>query len=305
MPTGYATIDRILGTQPPDYLYHYTSPAGLIGIAEKKVIWATHYRFLNDRLELKHAESLLREHLLDLRGQTTGTNITVAVIEGALARLDPLLQEQTPEDIFVVSLTKHKNQLSQWRAYCPPGGGYSIGFPTKLIQDLAKNQKYLLARCSYSHQECQDFCREVCDVCLEYAKSNDEQWFADIAAYILVNNFKQYGPIFKHESFGEEAEWRLIYRTVLEPSRKPIPHAPPELENEGLHFRSGNKSVIPYREFSIPDADKLVNYDPLRVVVGPTPDQAASMVAIRRLAAKWSPDVEIEIARAETPYRGS
>lgn len=35
-----------------DYLYHYTTQDGLIGILDNNCIWATHYKFLNDYSEI-------------------------------------------------------------------------------------------------------------------------------------------------------------------------------------------------------------------------------------------------------------
>ena len=37
--------------KPEGLLYHYTTQKGLLGILDKKCIWATHLRYLNDTSE--------------------------------------------------------------------------------------------------------------------------------------------------------------------------------------------------------------------------------------------------------------
>jgi hypothetical protein len=46
---------------PPSTLYHYTTPAGLLGIVENNKLWATHINYLNDATELGYARDLLRQ----------------------------------------------------------------------------------------------------------------------------------------------------------------------------------------------------------------------------------------------------
>lgn len=45
---------------PPGILYHYTTPAGLLGIIDKGRIWATHARFLNDASEINYGNEIIR-----------------------------------------------------------------------------------------------------------------------------------------------------------------------------------------------------------------------------------------------------
>lgn len=44
-------------------LFHYTSTKGLYGILDTGVLWATHFRFLNDAQECRQAEQSLERHL--------------------------------------------------------------------------------------------------------------------------------------------------------------------------------------------------------------------------------------------------
>lgn len=57
-------LESLWSQVPTTPLYHYTSPAGLIGIVETKRLWASSIQHLNDSTEFKHAASLV-DHLLD------------------------------------------------------------------------------------------------------------------------------------------------------------------------------------------------------------------------------------------------
>ena len=44
-------------------IYHYTSINGLIGIIERKSIWATNILYLNDASELNYSKNILKEEI--------------------------------------------------------------------------------------------------------------------------------------------------------------------------------------------------------------------------------------------------
>ena len=121
----YPTIQRIFTTKPPSHLFHYTSPVGLIGIAQTKKLWATHIRFLNDLKELGHA--------VDYVCNAIGNRLNASVFKDTYSEPERGLLQGMAQyagavaiGVFVASLTEMGDQLSQWRAYCPPAGGYAI-----------------------------------------------------------------------------------------------------------------------------------------------------------------------------------
>jgi hypothetical protein len=50
---------------PLGWLHHYTTPDGLLGIVRSKTIIGTHYRFLNDSLELVWGKEVVAQHPAD------------------------------------------------------------------------------------------------------------------------------------------------------------------------------------------------------------------------------------------------
>ena len=124
---------ELLSRPVPDYLYRYTSIGCLHGIIEGRSIWASMIHYLNDAAELKTAISICREILTKELRQTS--DFAMKDVVGVWnAVLDDLLEET---HICVVSFTEQPDLLSQWRAYCPPDGGYAIGFRTSLAGGLS------------------------------------------------------------------------------------------------------------------------------------------------------------------------
>ena len=50
---------------------------------------------------------------------------------------------------FVASFSENGDQLSQWRAYCPKGNGFSIGFRYSDLSYLLKTTGFRLVKCIY------------------------------------------------------------------------------------------------------------------------------------------------------------
>ena len=51
--------------------------------------------------------------------------------------------------LFAVSFSERGNDLGQWRAYCPNGGGSSIGFRRTALGALCVEQHIQFDRCDY------------------------------------------------------------------------------------------------------------------------------------------------------------
>ncbi len=148
-------VKSLWSKHPSRPLYHYTSPAGLIGIVESKSLWASGVQYLNDTAEYRHAASitqgLLTKYLQNENGPWNG-------YYGMLLQGLPFCTDTT---VFVGSLSEAKDKLSQWRAYCSDGGGFSIGFDHKLIENQAKKHGFKLLKCEYNSANQESICAEL------------------------------------------------------------------------------------------------------------------------------------------------
>lgn len=100
---------------------------------------------------IRHAFHLLRDSIIHKRLTATQqegkflNQLEQWILNGFIAELE--------HQIFVCSFTENGNLLSQWRAYCPPGRGISLGFHFTAISETAKNQSFKLEKCIYEPGE--------------------------------------------------------------------------------------------------------------------------------------------------------
>jgi hypothetical protein len=286
-------IDRFISRKPTATIYHYTDAAGLLGIAQHRSLWATSYLHLNDSMEHKTAYGFLRVALAK-------TTLSVQLQE-----VFTQLLKESEKPVFVASFSEDGNLLSQWRAYCGKGQGYSIGFaPDNPLFAAANGNMFNLVKCVYSKEEQ----RSLADA---FVSSFEEEFW--VQHRILVDEQNQGDPatnlpaIFrrynwsyalslfisscKHESFERENEWRLI-------SQYP--------ENDRivsqLRFRSGRFGVVPF--FPIPLSINRQNAMLDSITVGPSADRhAATKALISLYKTCFSTDGASRIIVSDIPYR--
>jgi hypothetical protein len=111
----------------PKTLYHYTSLEALVSIVRSKRLRASNIRYLNDESEALR----LRESVVTLLKERE-SNLREAEM---IMRIIEQIEERSKQSLFVASLSAESDLLSQWRAYCPPGLGVSIGFSSDSLSE--------------------------------------------------------------------------------------------------------------------------------------------------------------------------
>jgi hypothetical protein len=132
----------------PLLLHHYTSGTGLLGIFDSDSIWATLIHSLNDAKEFAHAIDVAQGHLFMLRRNSTDDTIN-ALIETVSESIERI----SSRAIYVACFSAQEDSLSQWRGYCPPGFGYSLGLFGEELRRIAAPQGFQLRQCIYDHGE--------------------------------------------------------------------------------------------------------------------------------------------------------
>src|SRR2546428_14133818 len=107
----------------PQFLFHYTSIQGLIGILKSRSVWASGLLFMNDSREWLYTVDLLQQEIAKRFLARNDRNWTAF-----LADLSKIAERIEKLNICVFSMSAAANQLSQWRAYCPSEGGYELCF---------------------------------------------------------------------------------------------------------------------------------------------------------------------------------
>jgi hypothetical protein len=269
-PTGCVAVNDHINKPIPTTLWHYTSFNALLGIVSSKKIWATEYRFLNDREEFSHARKLAQE-LVEEQSEFIGKEFPARYVLHQTVNLafntGHLHDERLR--IMVASFSEEGDQLSQWRGYAGNSTGVSIGLDLRAIRPpLETGTTVTFAPCIYKDADKRSLLKTVfaqrlneiqewwdSTVKLSSQKSNEirrndplviSQLIAsrskeqeEVIRRSQVNlqfDLLRIAPLLKNESFSEEKEWRLVL--PMESIKLPTNHI--------IEFRSTSNSLVPY-----------------------------------------------------------
>ena len=230
-----------------EFLFHYTTQAGLEGILNSQALHATHYSRLNDEAEML----ALRPRLLEIiRDDVTNTlkgmankNKKIAkhiedsgglngVVNSEIGKLvDGLYKitfgaegRKSAIEPFVISFYSHKKGtyefdhglLSQWRAYTQDVG-FALVFETKPLAEmfLEYGAKFFhsgghFSDVVYDGQE-ERFADEFRGLIDAFKDSYSKYLFGKMNLDELYLPFTTSTAKFKHRAFSEEGEVRIVY----------------------------------------------------------------------------------------------
>jgi hypothetical protein len=293
-----AGVRDAYSSSPPSMLYHYTDAAGARGILEEGAIWATHALFMNDRSELSYVDRIVTkvaEELLEHASSRTARD-TFEVLSR-----ENWLNGGNARPVYVTSLSTHRDQLSQWRAYANDGLGYAIGFATdqEFHVQQANHLKVRLVRVSYEPEEQEHSIRLVLTLLLDAlgkARLAPDKEAAIVRGLTAANKAVQtMGFAFKNHGFHEEDEWRLVVEDD-------------EFLTGGKHVchRATGFGLTPY--LSLGCASGL----PVReVVLGPRLQEPQAMIGVMSLLVRQhfnvldvTSDDCVKLIESEASYRG-
>jgi hypothetical protein len=286
-----------LTIQPPTVLYHYTSMEALLAIVASGRIRASHIRYLNDYSEVEWMWQAVVQQL-ERRKMSADTPEQAKVS----AQLLDKIENRRHRGEFVASFSENGDDLSQWRAYCSTGPGFSIGFNAAALQTQwvsnpdGGNPFFVggsLKKVQYLEIEDPAKFEDDLDAILDLSPSMTLGFHGSVSREdSVVAWLSVIAPNFKHPAFRAENEWRL----VLTKPHKPMP---------GQRFRPGKSSVIPYVE-AILNRDHRscapANYIINRVIIGPTPNPELAKEALEALCLSLG-HPEVEIVVSSIPYR--
>ena len=244
-------------------LHHYTSGNGMLGIFDSDSVWATLIHSLNDSKEFAHAIEHARTYMYTLRHGCTDTikNLINETLAESLERIAHV-------NVYVACFSAMEDSLSQWRGYCPPGFGYSIGLFGEELRRIARPQGFELHQCIYDHSEQ----RRVVERWAAQALQSLEVTLplgADPATHVSQNchnhfsSFVAFAPVLKDRAFKDEHEWRLVGMIPSDDSR--------------VKLRPGRSMLVPY----LPVKLGLATNEALvwNIKIGPTPNMSLASSA--------------------------
>jgi hypothetical protein len=259
--------------ETPETLYHYTTAAGARGILTSGTVWATMVHYMNDAEEFRYALDLARDLISTSAAGYPGSD-RHSICNDFLSVIQRIA-------VYVFSLTEHKDQLSQWRAYSG-NGGYALGFERKQLRALAHSVNGSLIKCVYAPNLQRETLTPIINEMLNVAEgmpvgSRGLDLYEDFAV-----RFTRSAAAIKHPSFSEENEWRIV--------------AGPGIEIKSVLYRDGGGLIIPYCQWPLLQGNA---YPISTVVVGPTVPNELAARALRYLtSAKYGYPVRVEYSNS-------
>lgn len=290
-------------TTSDDLLWHYTIPKGLTGIIESNSLWATDVFYLNDSTELMHGINIARKIVKDKISLFGGDE------RKRLERFDKDLSFIGPDHkrpVYVCSLSKAENELSQWRAYCR-GGGFSIGFPHQGLVNAIQGQHFELKECVYDTGEQQKIINHLIDSQVMPYIKNPEQFSNVPCTEQMISSIVCGGSnkfiwelsstcsTLKHPSFKREEELRLVFdhKYAFEKDENGKNKIRPK-------FRTKNGLIIPYISIKLSENEDF--WRQVRIIIGPTKYEKELKGSVHTLFRKYH-KTSISITNCGIPLR--
>ena len=264
-----------------EIIYHYTNLSGLLGITDTKTLWASDIRCMNDAAELLHFATLIKQAI---RKRLRTTTAHEPIMKAFMRWFDERLANGAL--LFACSFHEDGNLLSQWRGYSSVGQGVSIGFDALRIQRVASDQQFFLGRCIYDSQHQEALIEMILEAILAHAihsKEDDGAYRALFATF--ERNLFRMAALFKHPSFQEEKEWRIMSDVFGESHHKQI------------EFRVGRTMLVPYTALHL-DA---IGFE--HIFVGPTPNSETSLNTLNMYLNEKEMQPKQAISYCNIPYR--
>ena len=288
-------------------LYHYTDSSGLLGILKNKSLWLTNILFMNDSSEFDDGKAVIYREIenrieqIKIHPIPTPSDYSLGKLnqEAIIKYLNDLkmyLANSNHPDfdarnyLFILSFSRSKDLLSQWRAYCR-NGGYSIEFNSDRFRNLINkhHEQMMLADCIYTSQEktlaakqaineaLEAFLKLVCTTGTMKEMSNNIH-----EAHIEQNRkLIVLAARFKHHGFHEENEVRLISNGY---------------RNEWLSHRSSSNIIVPYLD--IPIELNIIN----EVMVSPSNRSNKASASLSTFLSQLGLYKKIKISVSDSTY---
>lgn len=267
-------------------LFHYTDIHAVISILENRALRCTDLRYLNDSTEFHHGVEKFLENLPQAPYGLFHNEATVVAsrtyVEEAMRRANE--QFANYNDIFVMSLSRSGDLLSQWRGY----GAYAIEFNEEVLTREVPS----LHQCIYSkHEQDASALSALTDAIKVVSYDFQENGLVGMKGMDATFELYRVAARFKDTGFAEESEARLIVSEV-------------ELAN--VKYRVRGQMLIPYIEVPITlDCIKAIH-------VGPMPLQNAAVMSMMdfcgKVAGRWqdeSANIEywLPVEVSKIPFR--
>jgi hypothetical protein len=200
--------------------------------------------------------------------------------------------------VYIACFCTHGDRLSQWRGYPADGGGFALGFAPEPMRDRTGLR---LRRVIYDKRHqftlVESVLRFLCDWLATIEGSGADREYAVRVALQEANILlAECAFCFKHPSFEEEDEWRLVHLALQDLDS---PYAP-------IAFRDAATGLVPFVELR-PTGDPpgiIASRLPLtEIVVGPARHPELSKQAMTEYAKRCGYSSDVIVRNSGIPLR--
>jgi len=273
---------------PPRQLYHYTSTQGLYGILTSGSVWASDLGYLNDASELTYAAGLIEKEIGALKH-----SVNEHVSELFRRSQSEASPDNASNGYLAICFCAKGDLLSQWRAYADSGKGCALGFDAPALSYSAGE----LFKVIYKEEEQVALIRETIDIVTQSMSASIEtlgemQVEEILPTYSMMLRYHLNRMIFtfKHPSFEEESEWRLIFPYTRDETL------------DILGFRQAGALLVPYMPISFGDGTSNPKLPLLDIVHGPTLNPGLYVKSLHQIIEKFGYE-HVEVTGSGAPLR--
>lgn len=239
--------------------YQYTDINAIKSIIENNSIRLTNIRFLNDKAEffigIKYLQQGFRLHkFYHSVSESCRQALQYHVNDFLYSNSGKIIEKI--DNLYVASFSKRNDVLSQWRGY----GMYSVEINLNTLHESNAGQPLYLMDCIYYDDYGNDTTQYTDNVIGSIVNAFTLNWQENGDNSHLIHNLIEslsvYALTYKHHSFTEEAETRLIYIN--------------DRNTRFVEFRSSNDMLVPYITLQFPPQAIT------KVTLGPVNDQLSA-----------------------------
>jgi len=277
-------------------LYHYTTGNGLISILESGSLWATQIACLNDSKELLYSVDLLLSSVIKRKKEAHSAEVDLL-----LDAMERELRDSGTETVgaFVICFSQRRDDLSQWRAYSGGEGGYCLQFDFAKLHQGAHDVGGFIVPVEYDLVKQEIFAADVVKWTETFfiqgldnkRAPSREKWLEEFLR-CWFQHISYFAPLFKHPSFRDEQEWRILY--YLKDSDVP---------NMRFHPRPTMISRHIPMKFAPPNDSGYRALPVVGVIVGPSRHKEISRISVGDILKSRGYPGSVPVILSDIPFR--
>ncbi len=224
------------------FLYHYTSPSGLLGILNSQKVWLSDSDYLNDSSESYYFYEVYHE--ADRKERESRKEEKFRLNAGILPYFhssqynrNRITSEKKPEKRYIVSFSLDKDNLGLWNYYTKTQGsvGYTIGFSNDVLNAAFETEYDIVqGKVIYDYDIQITYLQELIDDYWMLYQNLRHTYQRKYLFLKLERNIVLYSVFMKDSAFKNEKEYRFA---II------------EVDNSKLTdklFREVNGAFVPY-----------------------------------------------------------